>query len=97
MIARNLRCKAGEIDIVCLDREVLVVVEVRQRGRADFGGASASVTGRKRRRIIRAAGFYWQRFSQWRARPMRFDVIALEGPLDGQHDITWIKHAFSTA
>ena len=61
ILARNLRCKAGELDLVGLDGEVLAVVEVRQRSGARFGGACASVTRSKRRKIIRAAGFFWAR------------------------------------
>ncbi|HWJ33984.1 MAG TPA: YraN family protein [Steroidobacteraceae bacterium] len=94
VIARNVRCKAGELDLVCLDGEVLVIVEVRQRGRADFGGALASVTWRKRRKLIRATQFQWQRQPEWRARALRFDVLALQGQPDGTHEITWIKDAF---
>lgn len=94
VIARNLRCNAGELDLVCLDDDVLVIVEVRQRRRSDFGGALASVTWRKQRKLVRAAQFHWQRRSGWRARSMRFDVVALQGAPDAGQEITWIKDAF---
>jgi putative endonuclease len=94
VIARNLRCKAGELDLVCLDGELLVIVEVRLRGAADFGGALASVTGRKQRKLIRAAQYHGQRQPDWRIRRLRFDVIGLQGPIDATPDITWIKDAF---
>jgi putative endonuclease len=97
VIARNLRCRAGEIDLVCLDGEVLVIVEVRQRGRADFGGALASVTWRKQRRLIRATKFHWQRQPGWRAKRLRFDVFALQGRPNGAQEFTWIKDAFRAA
>jgi putative endonuclease len=90
VIARNLRCRAGELDLVCLEGEVLVIVEVRQRTRSDFGGAAASVTPKKQRKLIRAARYHWQRRPEWHARTVRFDVIAVEG--DGA--ISWIKDAF---
>ena len=44
ILARNLRCKAGEIDLVCLDDGVLAIVEVRQREGLQYGGALGSVT-----------------------------------------------------
>ena len=97
VIARNLRCKAGELDLVCLDGEVLVIVEVRQRGRADFGGALASVDWRKRRKLIRATRYQWQRRPEWRARVLRFDVLALQVRRDGTRDIAWVKDAFRAA
>src|SRR5271165_7604038 len=74
VLARNLRCRAGELDLVCLHEAVLVIVEVRQRGCTDFGGAAGSVTPRKQRKIIRAARFFLQQKPRWRARAIRFDV-----------------------
>lgn len=94
ILARNLRCRAGEIDLVGLDDRVLAIVEVRQRARSDFGGAFASVTRRKQRKIIRATRYFWQRQPRWRIHVMRFDVLALEGVPDGAHRLIWIKDAF---
>jgi len=101
VLARNLRCKAGELDLVCLEGEVLVIVEVRLRGRADFGGALASVTPHKQRKLLRATQYFWQRNADWRARMLRFDVLALrtasaglESGSDAGTDIEWIRDAF---
>jgi len=94
VLARNVRCNAGELDLVCLDREVLAVIEVRQRGSRQFGGALQSVTRCKQRKIIRATRYLLQRRADWRARAVRFDVIAVQGPPDGAHQLTWIKDAF---
>jgi putative endonuclease len=94
VLARNLRCKAGELDLVCLDRGVLAIVEVRQRGSDEFGGASASVTCAKQHKIIRAAQFFLRREKHWRNFPVRFDVLAIEGLPQGAHRVDWIKDAF---
>lgn len=94
VLARNLRCRAGEIDLVCLDGDVLAIVEVRQRSRIEFGGALGSVTWRKQRKIIRATRYFLQRHAEWRAYVMRFDVIGVEGLPDCRHRIVWIKDAF---
>jgi putative endonuclease len=94
ILARNLRCKAGELDLVCLDGGVLAIVEVRQRGGAEFGGALASVTWTKQRKILRAAHFFLRREKQWRNLAVRFDVLAIEGLPDGAHRIDWVKDAF---
>jgi putative endonuclease len=94
VLARNLRCRAGEIDLVCLDDDVLAIVEVRQRARLDFGGALASVTARKQRKILRATRFLLLRQVEWRAYAIRFDVLALEGPPGAGCRIVWIKDAF---
>ena len=94
IVARNLRCKAGELDLVCRDGRVLAVVEVRQRQRTDYGGALASVSESKQRKIIRAARFLLERRATLSAMTLRFDVVAVQGTPDGAHDICWIKDAF---
>ena|SRR5579864_2654841 len=94
VLARNLRCKGGELDLVCLDAGVLAIVEVRQRGSAEFGGACASVTCAKQHKIIRAAQFFLRRERHWRNFPVRFDVLAIEGMPQGAHRVDWIKDAF---
>lgn len=63
VVARNVRFRVGELDIVAEDNDTLVFVEVRMRGRADYGGAAASIDFFKRRRLLRAAQqFLAQRF-----------------------------------
>ena len=94
VLGRNLRCKLGELDLVCLDDGVLAIVEVRQRESSQFGGAAASVTWSKQRKIIRAAQFFTQREPRWRNLSIRFDVVAIGGLPDGAHRIDWVKDAF---
>ncbi|RKP45307.1 YraN family protein [Pararobbsia silviterrae] len=87
-IARNVRYRFGEIDLVMRDADVLVFVEVRARAWAAFGGALGSIDARKQRRVQLAA----QRFLlRYRARVprCRFDVVAFD---DGRID--WIRDAF---
>jgi putative endonuclease len=94
VLARNLRCRAGELDIVALKDQVLLIVEVRQRARKDFGGALESVTWRKQRKIIRATRYFLQAHREWRSHCLRFDVVAVEGTPDGAHQINWVRDAF---
>lgn len=90
VIARNFRIRGGEIDLICRDGKVLVFVEVRLRTRSDFGGAAASITASKQRRIILAAQHYLLGKPEC---DCRFDCILLDG-LDASR-IEWIKNAFS--
>jgi len=94
ILARNLRCRAGELDLVGLDDSVLAIVEVRQRVSSDFGGALGSVTRGKQRRIIRATRYFWHCRPEWRDRVMRFDVLAVQGMPNGSQRVLWIKDAF---
>ena len=86
ILARNYRCRGGEIDLVCRDGATLVFVEVRLRTNRDFGGAAASITPAKQRRIVLAASHYLA------GKPLpacRFDAVLLDGA-----DIDWIRNAF---
>ena len=95
VLARNFRCRLGELDLVCMDRGVLVCVEVRQRSGCEFGGALASITAAKRRRIVRAASVYLARSRRGRERPLRFDVIGIDGRPEALHEIVWVRAAFT--
>jgi putative endonuclease len=86
LVERNFRCKGGEIDLVMQEGATLVFVEVRKRADGAYGGAAASVTPRKQRRLIIAAQVYLQRFRM--PPPCRFDVVAIDGIL-----IDWLKNA----
>lgn len=89
LIARNYRCRAGEIDLVMLEGKTLALIEVRFRTSTYFGGAAASVTSRKQRRLILAAKHLLVSRAELRKFPARFDVVAVDGPR-----IEWIKAAF---
>lgn len=86
LVERNFRCKGGEIDLVMLDRATLVFVEVRKRADQRHGGAAASVTNAKQRRLIIAAHIYLHRYKMPPA--CRFDVVAIDGT-----QMSWLKNA----
>jgi putative endonuclease len=91
LLQRNYRTPGrggGEIDVIMRDVDgTLVFVEVRKRASAKHGGATASVTFVKQRRIVFAAKHYLLKLRQMP--PCRFDVIAVEGD-----DLQWFKAAF---
>ncbi len=88
-VARNHRCRFGEIDLVMREQDTLVFVEVRYRRSNRFGGAAASVDTHKQHRLIQAARDYLMRHPTPLA--CRFDVVAI-GAAD---EIQWIRQAFS--
>ena len=76
IVARNYRCRLGEIDLVALDGPVLVFVEVRSRNGPAFGTPLESVDARKQIRLARVARqFLAER--RWHDRDARFDVIGV--------------------
>ncbi|MDR2111505.1 MAG: YraN family protein [Candidatus Accumulibacter sp.] len=89
VIARNHRCGGGEIDLICRDGATLVFVEVRSRQGGGFGGAAASITPAKQRRIVLAARHYLNVTGKHR-QDCRFDCVLLDG-----ENVEWIKNAFS--
>ena len=84
VVERNFRCRFGEIDLIMRDGDVLVFVEVRKRKNSFFGGALASISTAKQRRLVSTARFYLSRTSFL---PLcRFDVVAFDG-----NECQWLK------
>ena len=91
LLVRNYRTPGrggGEIDLIMRTPDgTTVFVEVRQRKSASHGGAAASISPLKQRRIIFAARHYLMRLSE--PPPCRFDVVLLE-----YGAIEWLQAAF---
>jgi len=90
LVERNYRTPGrggGEIDLVMRDGAERAFVEVRKRKSLAWGGAAASVTAAKQRRIVFAARHYLLRLQE--APPCRFDVVSIEGGA-----IQWLRAAF---
>lgn len=87
IVARNFRCRGGEIDLVAAEGDTLVFVEVRLRGNDRFGGAAASIDARKQARLQLAARAYLARCA---TEPRcRFDAVVMR-TLEAQ-DLAWLK------
>lgn len=88
IVARNWRCRFGEIDLVAQQGSTLVFVEVRARASRSFGGAAESIGFAKRRKLIAAANLFLA------ARELdgacRFDAVLIE---DGKRT-RWVRDAF---
>lgn len=89
ILARNVACRGGEIDLVCRDGQTLVFVEVRLRRNAAFGGAGSSITVGKQRRIVLAARHYLAAHGNAQS-ACRFDCVLLDG-----QNIDWLRDAFA--
>jgi putative endonuclease len=74
---RNARLAGVEVDLVARDGAVWVLIEVKYRGRTDYGGAALAVDRSKRDRLMRAARLVT------RDGAVRVDVIAIERNDDG--------------
>ena len=91
LLHRNYLCRLGELDLVARDGTTLVVAEVRLRASAQFGGAAASITRAKQRRIVLATRHLLARYPSLQRLPVRFDALlvsAEDGPIE------WLRGAF---
>src|SRR5882724_11949763 len=80
ILLRNFRRPLGEVDIVALEGDVLVIAEVGTRLSPRFGGAAASVDPRKQGKVLRAAAQLLQQRKDLAKYKVRFDVIAVHRP-----------------
>jgi len=93
IIARNWRCRYGELDLVIRDAGVTAFVEVKTRSGRNFGPPTEAVTFAKRQRIRRLALLWlseqdgpWQR--------VRFDVVSVLLAKDAEPAIEHLKAVF---
>lgn len=88
----------GEIDLIMRAPDgTLVFIEVRQRSGQSHGGAGASISAVKQKRVIFAARHYLMRSSS--LPPCRFDVVLVQGALavpESVH-IEWLRGAFDAS
>lgn len=82
ILARNLTFPWGEIDLLAEEKTreglILVVIEVRKRGKASWVNPAESVSWQKRQRLNRAIQSALQMY-QGRAKEVRIDLIAFHG------------------
>jgi putative endonuclease len=88
VLARNWRCRDGELDLVLARGRTLVVCEVKTRSSTAYGTPAEAVTLVKRARIRRLA-VRWLEETGTRAGVVRFDVVGVIGG-----DVDVIEDAF---
>ena len=93
ILARNYRCRGGELDLVARDGDgTIVFVEVKERGSRSHGAGYEAVTAAKRRRLRLAAWHYASRHGVFES-ASRFDVISVEW--EGEKPrVRWDRGAF---
>lgn len=95
IVARNFRCRMGEIDIIAENERYLVFVEVKLRKNGRYGAACEAVTLSKQHKLRAAAEFYLM--DRATALQPRFDVAevyAPQGVRTQKPDIYYIENAF---
>jgi putative endonuclease len=78
VLARNWRCRDGELDLVVARGRAVVFVEVKTRRTDRFGTPAEAVTPAKQRRL-RGLALRWIDATGARPSSLRFDVVAILG------------------
>jgi putative endonuclease len=92
IVARNYRCRFGEIDIVAREGDTLVFVEVKSRRSGAYGDPLLAVGHSKQKKISRIALHYLSEKGLGQC-PARFDVVAVQWRPEGPR-VELIRNAF---
>lgn len=94
LVERNWRCRAGEIDLVMVDDDVLVFVEVKARRTRSAGSAEEAVSAQKSSRLLAAGDWYVSEHPEYEQMIWRIDLVAITmTPDDGASRVTHIQNA----
>jgi putative endonuclease len=96
ILGRNVDDRLGEIDLLALDGQTLVVVEVRSSESKTFDELAATVDLAKQKRLTGAILRYLQKRKLWSI-GVRFDVLALRWPPAAREpEVRHYRHAFQS-
>ena len=93
IIGRNFKYGRGELDIIAMDKDILVFVEVKTRKNLEFGPPEFAVTDKKKRQIRKIAAAYLLK-KRMNDRDCRIDVVAILALKDQKPKITHYINAF---
>ncbi|TVX93992.1 YraN family protein [Paenibacillus agilis] len=96
IVARNWRCRQGELDLIARDGEWWVFIEVRSRTEGgSFGTAREAIDIRKQQQVRVIVEQYIHRYRLYEAK-IRCDAIIITYPRQGDasSELEHIAHAF---
>lgn len=96
LVARNYRCRAGELDLVMRAGKTLAIVEVKFRRAGAQVSALESLPPAKQQRIVRTTLHFLQRHRELADLAVRFDLLAVTGK-GARHEFEWLRDAFRPA
>ena len=94
IVERNWRCPGGELDIVAREGDAVVFCEVKTRTSTRFGDPAEAVHPGKAARIRVLAGQYLRDHPDLHAPDLRFDVVAVLRPPEGEPTLRHLRAAF---
>ncbi len=95
-VERNWHCRAGELDLIMLDGDILVFAEVKLRRSRTAGAAEESVSAAKARRLLAAGEWYVSKHPEYVDTFWRIDLVAITMDGDEPSRITHFQNAITT-
>jgi len=90
IIAKNIRSKEGEVDIVALDGETVVFVEVKAWSAYGMEDLQYGINIKKQRKIIKTAKYFLSENRKYSNMAIRFDVVFIN-----KNSVTHLASAFT--
>ena len=105
-VNQNYHSRFGEIDLIVKRQRELIFVEVKARSAGSYAQACEVISIAQRRKIIKTAQLFLQRYPSYANYDCRFDVICFDFPQKIaktvqpdfsklQYDLQWIENAFT--
>lgn len=98
IIARNYRCRGGEIDIIAVDEHYIAFIEVKARTEGFLSPPVSAVTRQKRTRIVNAAERFLLEHEGVAALQPRFDIVEVvfkKSAIAESTKISYLENAFT--
>ena len=93
LLAKNYRCRLGELDLVFQEGSQIVFVEVRTKASLEYGTGFDSITYQKRTKLKSIAQQFLAYHNLSEA-DIRFDVVAIFKYASGLHKLEHLRGAF---
>ncbi|MDR2942981.1 MAG: YraN family protein [Treponema sp.] len=90
IIAKNVRSKEGEVDIVALDGETVVFVEVKAWSVYGMEDLQYGINAQKQQKIIKTANYFLSENRKYSNMAIRFDVVFIN-----KNSVTHLASAFT--
>ena len=100
IVDRNPRSAGVELDLVARvsgSPDTYVFIEVRSRADDERGSPVETIDASKRARIVRGATGWLVARDLWERVAVRFDVVGVTSPEQGEPVVEWIEDAFHTS
>ena len=91
-LSQRYRTKLGEIDLIMLDKDILVFIEVKYRSRNSYYPINETISAHKLRKISATSKLFCQNFKLSYS-SQRIDAIFIENSCD-KDNIQWLKDIY---